>query len=89
MNVKFNFSNLSVRNINYYDKRCDFGIIKIDNVYVFHANLKRIKPTLRVWNNFLIMRNDKYNYYGFYIGRKSNTNVCIFKNNNTMNELAK
>lgn len=90
MNGVFNFSTLPVCNVNYYDNRCNFGIIEIDNVYVFHANIKRIKQTLRVWYNFLAMRNDKNNHYGFYIGHRYDTNVCIFKNNNnTMNKHAK
>ncbi|KAK8895352.1 hypothetical protein M9Y10_023813 [Tritrichomonas musculus] len=72
---KFDFSSLTVCP-EFHHKKCGTGILKFDEIYIVHANLKRVYPSLRTWNNFLRMLNDKDHHYAWYDSYRCSAILC-------------
>ena len=54
----------------YFDIRCNQGINKIEDVYLYHSKAKIINESLRIWNNLNKLIYDKKHRYGWYRGKE-------------------
>lgn len=74
-NKNFDFDSLPVCP-EYHHKKCGTGVLRIEEIYIIHANLKKIYPSLRVWTNFLRMLNDTKHHYAWYDSYKCTSILC-------------